>query len=433
MIQKVIDVCTRVEGHGNVKIYIQNDEISNVEFEILAFRGFENILIGKKLSDVPKIVSRICGLCHASQTIVSCKSIEEMYNIKVNQQSVLVRRLLMAGELLKSHSMHYFFQSFPDLLNIFKIYTKPIDIYDLIKYNPQLTSHIYEIIKIGNDIDKLFGGRSIHAITPIPGGVIYRPSRKRIIIVEKYFLRVLSNLEWIIKNFIDLFSKFNPPEDFVIPNVNFLSLSNNKSYDRYDGILTIKKGLAEYQDFRLEEYIDYFDKDPTIRGIDFTDKNHNYLVGPISRNQVVESYGSDEISGYLSLFDEKWRNNILYAPFLKLIEMYVESQNSLKILEDPILKSTIPLPNLKSIISREGIGVVEAPRGSLIHHYRINKRNVLKEAKLFIATEINIALINNMISNYARKLYEKKDLNKVKKEIQKIIRAFDPCISCATH
>ncbi|MFX1268624.1 MAG: nickel-dependent hydrogenase large subunit [Promethearchaeota archaeon] len=430
--QKVIDVCTRVEGHGNVKIYIQNDEISNVEFEIFAFRGFENILLGKKLSDVPKIVSRICGLCHASQTIVSCKSIEEMYNIKANQQSVLVRRLLMAGELLKSHSMHYFFQSFPDLLNIFNIYTKPIDIYDLIKYNPQLTSHIYDIIKIGNDIDKLFGGRSIHTITLIPGGVIYSPSRKRIIIVEKYLLRVLSNLEWIIKNFIDLFSKFKPPEDFIIPNVNFLSLNNNKSYDRYDGILTIKNGLAKYQNFRLEEYKDYFDKDPTIRGIDFNNKNH-YLVGPISRNQVVESYGSDDISGYLSLFDKEWRNNLLYAPILKLIEMYVESQNLLKVLKDPILKSTIPLPNLKSIISREGIGVVEAPRGSLIHHYRINKRNILEEAKLFIATEINIPLINYMISNYARKLYEKKDLDKVKKEIQKIIRAFDPCISCATH
>ncbi len=431
--QKVIDVCTRVEGHGNVKIFIQNDEISNVEFEILAFRGFENILIGKKLSDVPKIVSRICGLCHASQTIVSCKSIEKLYNIKANHQSVLIRRLLMAGELLKSHSMHYFFQSFPDLLNIFNIYTKPIDIYDLIKYNPQLTSHIYDIIKIGNDIDKIFGGRSIHTITPIPGGVIYRPSRKSKNIAEKYFAKVISNLEWIIENFIDLFSKFTPPEDFMLPNVKFLSLNNNRSYDRYNGILTMKKGLTKYQDFRLEEYLNYFDKDPTIWGIDFVDKNQNYLVGPISRNQIVETYGLDEISGYLNLFDKKWRNNILFANFLRLLEMFVESQNSLKILEDPILKSTIPLPNLNSIISREGIGVVEAPRGTLIHHYRINKRNIIEEAKLFIATEINIPLINEMISNYARKLYEKEDIHSVKKKIQKIIRAFDPCISCATH
>lgn len=431
--QKVIDVCTRVEGHGNLKIFIQNDEISNVEFEILAFRGFENILIGKKLSDVPKIVSRICGLCHASQTIVSCKSIEEIYNIKSNHQSVLIRRLLMAGELLKSHSMHYFFQSFPDLLNIFNIYTKPIDIYDLIKYNPQLTSHIYNIIKIGNDIDKIFGGRSIHTITPIPGGIIYRPSRKRKNIAEKYFAKIISNLEWIIENFIDLFSKFTPPEDFMLPNVKFLSLNNKRSYDRYDGILTMKKGLTKYQDFRLEEYLNYFDKDPTMWGIDFVDKNQNYLVGPISRNKIVETYGLDEISGYLNLFDKKWRNNILFANFLRLLEMFVESQNSLKILEDPILKSTIPLPNFNSIISREGIGVVEAPRGTLIHHYRINKRNILEEAKLFIATEINIPLINEMISNYARKLYEKEDIHSVKKKIQKIIRAFDPCISCATH
>ncbi|MFX1321284.1 MAG: nickel-dependent hydrogenase large subunit [Promethearchaeota archaeon] len=404
-----------------------------MEFEILAFRGFENILIGKKLSDVPKIISRICGLCHASQTIVSCKSIEEMYKIKVNRQSILIRRLLMSGELLKSHTMHYFFQSLPDLLNIFDIYKKPLDVNDLIKFHPQLTSHIYDIIKIGNDIDYLFGGRSVHTITPIPGGTVYRPSQNKKNIIKKYFLKVLNNLEWIIENYIDLFSKFNPPESFIIPNVNFLSLNNNRSYDRYDGIITIKKDLAKRQDFRLEEYFNYFDKDPTIRGIDFADKNHNFLVGPISRNQVVESYGSDGISEYLSLFDNKWRNNILYAPFLRLIEMYVESQNSLKILEEPILKSTIPLPNLKSIISREGIGVVEAPRGLLIHHYRINNKNVLEEAKLFIATEINIPLINEMISNYARKLYEKEDLNTVKKEIQKIIRAFDPCISCATH
>ncbi len=404
-----------------------------MEFEISAFRGFENILIGKKLSDVPKIISRICGLCHASQTIVSCKGIEEMYKIKVNRQSILIRRLLMSGELLKSHTMHYFFQSLPDLLNIFDIYKKPLDVNDLIKFHPQLTSHIYDIIKIGNDIDYLFGGRSVHTITPIPGGTVYRPSQNKKNIIKKYFLKVLSNLEWIIENYIDLFSKFNPPEDFIIPNVNFLSLNNNRSYDRYDGIITIKKDLAKRQDFGLEEYFNYFDKDPTIRGIDFADKDHNFLVGPISRNQVVESYGSDEISEYLSLFDKKWRNNILYAPFLRLIEMYVESQNSLKILEDPILKSTIPLPNLKSIISREGIGVVEAPRGLLIHHYRINNKNVLEEAKLFIATEINIPLINEMISNYARKLYEREDLNTVKKEIQKIIRAFDPCISCATH
>ncbi|MFX1409431.1 MAG: nickel-dependent hydrogenase large subunit [Promethearchaeota archaeon] len=432
--QKVVDVCKRVEGHGNVKLFIQNDEISNVEFEILAFRGFENILIGKQLSDVPRIISRICGLCHASQTIVSCKSIENMYNIKANHQSVLIRRILMAGELLKSHSLHYFFQSFPDLLNIFNISTKIPDIYNLVKFNPQLTSHIYDIIKIGNDIDQLYGGRSIHTITSIPGGVIYRPSRKRKNIAQKYFLKVISNLEWIIENFIDLFSKFPPPEDYKLPDIKFFSLNNNRSYDRYNGILTIKKGATKYQDFKLEEYPNYFDKDSTIWGIDLVDKNQNYLVGPISRNQIVESYGSDEISGFLNFFDKEWRKNILFANILRLIEMFVESQNSLNILEEPILNTTLPFPNLNSINTQEGIAVVEAPRGTLIHHYRINKRNVIEEAKLFIATEINIPLINEMITNYARKLYNKTgDINMVKKEVQKIIRAFDPCISCASH
>src|SRR4030042_581281 len=111
-------MCTRIEGHGEVEIYLanQNEEISYVEFVLDAYRGFENILLKKNLLDIPKIASRICGLCHASQAISSCKAIEAVYDIEPSEQSILLRRLLMTGEMIKSHSMHIFFQSLPDLL-----------------------------------------------------------------------------------------------------------------------------------------------------------------------------------------------------------------------------------------------------------------------------------------------------------------------------
>jgi coenzyme F420-reducing hydrogenase alpha subunit len=431
--QKIIEMCTRVEGHGDVKFLVQNDEISEVEFEISAFRGFENILIGKKLIDLPKIVSRICGLCHASQTIASCKSIENMYNIKANHQSVLIRRLLMTGELLKSHIMHYFFQSFPDLLSIFDINKKSNDLSHLLNYNPQLTSNVYDIIKIGNEIDRIFGGRAIHTITPILGGVIYKPIKKNINLAEKYFLKAVDNLEWIIDNFINLFSKYTPPIDFNLPHVNFISLNNNRIYDRYEGILTTKKSISKSQNFQLDEYSQHFDKDATLWGIDFIEKDKNYIVGPLARHNITESYGIDEISKFLNFFDKNWRNNILFSNFIRLIEMFVESKNALEILNDPLLKTSLPLPNLKKISNQNGFGVVEAPRGMLIHHYKINRRDILEEAKLFIPTEINIPLINEMLKSYAQKLYEKEDLSSIKKKVQIIIRAFDPCISCATH
>ncbi len=176
---KVVDVCTRVEGHGNVKIIIQNDEISRTEFEITPFRGFEQFLIGKKLIDIPRIISRLCGLCYASQSIASCKTIEDIYGIEIPEQSVLLRRLLQCGELIKSHSMHFFFQSLPDLLKIFNLCQKVPSPYELINFDPDLTSKIYDLINIGNEIERLFGGRSTHLITTIPGGIIYQPTEKK--------------------------------------------------------------------------------------------------------------------------------------------------------------------------------------------------------------------------------------------------------------
>ncbi len=432
--QKVIDVCTRVEGHGNLEIYVKDDEVSHVEFRIGPYRGFEHILIGKKIADVPLIISRVCGLCHASQSIVSCKAIESMYNIKPHLQAVILRRLLMTGKLLKSHSMHYFFQSFPDLLEIFNLREKSPDLNDLLKYNTQLTSNTFDIIKIGNEINHIFGGRSVHSITPLPGGVIYKPSLKNIKIAQKHFEKASFLLETIIEEFYHLFSQFTPPEEFSLPNTNYLALNKNRTYDRYEGILTIKKNNTKFEDFSEIEYKKYFDKDPNLQGIDFGSKDHtNLLVGPIARNKIVENYGSELFLSYLEHFDKSWKNNLLYSNFLRLVEMHCEVTKSLNLLEDPFLRKVYPLPEINVIGNKNGIAVVEAPRGTLIHHYRINDKKTIEEARLFIATDINLPIINNMITDYAKKLYEKKDLSFVKKKVQMMIRTFDPCISCATH
>ncbi|MFX1328114.1 MAG: nickel-dependent hydrogenase large subunit, partial [Promethearchaeota archaeon] len=120
--------------------------------------------------------------------------------------------------------------------------------------------------------------------------------------------------------------------------------------------------------------------------------------------------------------------------FIRLIEMYIESYQGIQILDDPCLNLKEKLPSLDSIKGSDGIGLIEAPRGILLHHYHLNKSNVIDRVKLFVATEFNIPIINRMITNYAQELFEKTgDYNLVKKNIQMIIRAFDPCISCATH
>jgi len=432
---KIVDVCTRVEGHGTIKILVQNDEISNVNFEIGSNRGFERFLVGKKLMDVPKIVSRICGLCYASQAIASCKAIENLYDLAVPEQSILIRYLLLFGELIKSHTMHFFFQSLPDLFQIFGFSQKPFSPYELTRIEPQLTANIYELIKIGNEIERIFGGRSIHLITPIPGGLIYLPSQKNISIARKYFQKATINLEWIIEKFIELFSNHAPPKEFNLPNVMFMSLNNFGNFDRYGGTLKIQENERNLIEFEEKNYSSYFDKDINLRGIDFHfDKSKRFLVGPISRYKITENYEIENINTYLEYFDKSWQNSILFANFLRLLEMFFEIQKGLKILEDPVLNNRTLLPSLDSVKNSEGIGVIEAPRGMLLHHYCVKNTDLIKEAKIFIPTEINISIINEIITRYAKELYNKTgDINLVKKKIQTVIRAFDPCLSCVAH
>jgi len=338
----------------------------------------------------------------------------------------------MTGELIKSHSMYLFFQSFPDLLTIFGIWEKNETLYNMLNYNPELTTKFYELIKIGDEIDKIFGGRSIHSITLIPGGVIFNPTKKNITLARKFFQKALINLEWIIEKFIELFSNKNPPEDYLIQNPTFIGMSNNGLYDRYTGILGIKENNRKLIKFIDSNYSNYFDKDTDLRGINFF-KGQNIIVGPLARKNIIESYFVEDVLNYLSFFDKKWDKNLLFANFIRLIEMHVEIYKALEILNEPLINKRESLPSLKDIKNLDGIGVVEAPRGILIHHYQIDNNNSINKIKLFIATEINIPLIDNMITKYAQKLYEKYDINTLKKKIQMMIRAFDPCISCATH
>ncbi len=431
---KVVEACTRVEGCGNLIIYLQNDEIYQSELNFSVFRGFENILVGKKLLDIPKIVSRICGMCYASQTIASCKAIEDIYGIEPSHQSILLRRLLLSGELTKSHIMHYFFQSFPDLLKIFKINTTINDPYNLINYNPHLTTNVFNLIKIGSEINKLIGGRVLHPITPIPGGLIFNPTRKSLIFTEKYLKKGIYYIETLIENFIDLFSAFDPPTEFNLSNPIYFGLKNNMEFDRYEGDFRIKRNETNYDDFQAKNYSKYFDKDSNLYGITFKSNSKNkILTGPIARYRITQNYGLDKISEYMGNFGKKWKSNLLFLNFLQLIESYYEIQKSVEILNTTSLKSKTKLKQLNSIKKSNGIGVIEAPRGILMHHYHLNKAKIVDQVKLFIATEINLPILNNMITEYAKKLYEKEDIDSVKEKVQIMIRAFDPCISCASH
>ncbi|TXT63901.1 MAG: putative F420-nonreducing hydrogenase [Promethearchaeota archaeon] len=431
--QKVVELCKRVEGHGKIDIYLQNDIISEINFDLAAYRGFESILKNKDLLDIPRIASRICGLCHASQSIASCKAIESIFGVRPTEKSILLRRLLMIGELIKSHSMHFFFQAFPDLLYLFGYKTKPPQPNELIQFDADLTTKFYELIKIGNDIDRLFGGRSIHLVTTIPGSTIHSKTLKNIKISSKYLQKAEENLNYIIDRFIKLFSKFSPPNFLDLHNPIYMSLNNNESYDRYDGNLKMDYGDNKIVKFFVENYLTYFDKDPELRGINFRN-DERVIVGPIARYNNTKNFVQEKYRSGINKFDNTWIHNGLFSNFLRLLEMAHEVERALDIMNDPILKKQEDYEIPKNIQKKDGIGIVEAPRGILLHHYHLDKNDNVDKVKLFIATEINIPSINKILMDFSKELYNKTgDINLIKEKAQIIIRSFDPCIACASH
>lgn len=432
--EKVIELCNRIEGNGKINYFLKNDEIVHVEFELPALKGFENILIGKKLMDIPRIVSRICGLCHASQTIASCKAIEEIYGVEPSYQAMIIRKVLMTAELIKSHIIHFFFQSLPDLLELLRNEKKIIDVINLIHFDPQLTSCVYDLIKAGTEICNIFGGRIIHLITATPGGMVYNPSKNKILLVKRYLQKALININYILHKFVDLFSEKQPPEDFDLPPVNMIGMLNKGQYDRYYGIIHIKQLDADEIEFDTLNYENYFTKDINLFGIKFLKNDFKpMLTGPWSRYNLSRSNGNSMYNSLLKQFDMRWKKNILFVYFLQLLEINYEIKNSLDMLEHHGLENQKSLPKLNKIVNDNGIGNVEAPRGILLHHYHLNKSNHVDSVKLISPTEINFPLLNESIKKYAQKLYKKEDITNLNRKVQCLVRTFDPCIACATH
>ncbi len=435
---KTVDICTRVEGHGSLRFTLQRNEVSGVYFDISAFRGFENILFHKKLIDVPRIISRVCGLCYASQAIASCKAIESIFELEPSNQSIQLRRLLMIGELINSHSMHFFFQAFPDLFVMLKGQSNPLSLNELLQYDPQLTSKMFELIKFGKELVTIFGGRSAHPITSVIGGISHPPSEKSIGMARKYLQQALNNIKWIIEKFQSLFSRDEPPADLVLKNPTFLAMHDKEKYERYDGLLQLKQKNAVLSNFLVNNYSQHFnwreDLSGALPGIYTIPGDQKLFVGPISRYNITENYDIREVEPILSFFNKGWRENLLYSEYLRLIEIMVEIYKGLAILDNPKLTKRIEIPQFISNKKAEGMGVVEAPRGILIHHYQVNNKLEIDKAKLLVATEINIPIINEILTNQSKKLYETtQNLERTKKQAQMILRAFDPCISCATH
>ncbi|MBY8997151.1 MAG: Ni/Fe hydrogenase subunit alpha [Candidatus Thorarchaeota archaeon] len=415
-----IEPLARVEGHGGIKVEITDNKISNVEVRILEGpRLFEELVVGKTPQEDLNIVPRICAICNLSHKYAALRGLEKAVGVSVDSTTKLFRELMHHGEMIESHSLHIYFLALPDFLG----YDNAVAMAD--KYGDTVTKAL-QLKKFGNKIMRMMGGRMIHGENPIIGGFGKLPTKEALTEIKGEALELL---EFAIAT-INLLGGLEIP-DHMERETQFLCCKPpGEEYGYYGDILITSDGeehpVENYKNVIKERVVSHsFAKRGQYNGKPFT-------VGALARVLLNgKRLKGKAKEAYDQLVTDRWYRNPLFNNHAQAIEQVyslegiIETVNQLLASED----AEIAQPTQESGI---GTGVVEAPRGTLIHHYEV-KDGKITAADFITPTAMFLDDIEAFIRTGGEQLLAKNQLDNIELQFEMIARAYDPCISCSAH
>ncbi len=454
----VIDPVTRVEGHGKVTVHLdKNNKVEDAKFHIVEFRGFERFIQGHPYWEAPVLVQRLCGICPVSHHLAAAKAIDKIVGVDPEDLSVpatKLRKLLHFGQVFQSHALHFFYLASPDLL--FGANADPLkrNVVGVAMEYPELAKKGILMRKFGQEIIKMVAGKRIHGISTTPGGV-----HKNVSVKERaYFMdgkeipSIDTMIEWskeIInfikeyhitnKEFLDSFATYPSGHLGVVKKKNgFLEL--------YDGNLraTDADGNITLPDIDNNDYNKYFYegvekwsylKFPYLKHLG-KEKGWN-RVGPLARINICDGIetplAEQERQDFKAITNGKINNMTMHTHWARLIEILYCAEMMKQLLEDDDILSTDLIR--KGERRKEGIGIIEAPRGTLIHHYEVDEKDRITRCNLIVSTTHNKEPMNQAVRWVANNVLdgEPEITEGMMNQIEVAIRAYDPCLSCATH
>lgn len=417
-----IDNITKIEGTAGLKVTIENDAVKDLKFIIKDYRRFYTEAVkGKPFIAASSFLSRICGTCSVAHLFASLEAIEKSQGIVLSEQSRLLRRLAYNGLVIRDHALHLYFFVLPDVLGIDSIIDIPDDHDDL---GHILLHDSFDIKRVGTEITNVIIGAAIHAPLPTAGGFLRLPDQAKfpalITALEKIRPQVLRG----IKTFFDYKAS-------LIRNADYLCLRNDKSYDFIDGEIINSTGRRvseeKFHDFLKSVVIPY----SQAEGYVFSDVHEDYLVGSLARlnfnKDLLNARTAKDAADYLSVFPS---NNIHHNNLAQAIEILQCVDDAIDILKT--IKIVDEKPIRKPPQAGLGVGVVEAPRGILYHMAKVNEKGMIIDYDVIVPTAQNQISIEDDLKKYFNENLDK-DENTLRLEAEKIIRAYDPCMSCATN
>ncbi len=445
----VIEPVTRVEGHGKVSILLdEQKKVKQARLHIVEFRGFERFIQGRPYWEVPVLVQRLCGICPVSHHLAAAKAMDRIVGGEnLTPTAEKMRRLCHYGQTFQSHVLHFFHLCSPDLLFGFDADPAIRNIIGVINKFPDLAVQGVMMRKYGQEIIKATAGKKIHGTGSIPGGV-----NKNLSIEERdVFLKDLDQMiEWargavkIAKDYtvenLEIAAPFGSFDsnhmclvredgalDLYDGNLRAIDAQGNKIFDQVD--------VQSYTDHLIEEVKDWsYMKFPFIKSIG--PEKGWYRVGPLSRINACDFIDTPEAEAerkeFLALTDGKPNNITLAYHWTRMIEVLHAIEKIKELLHDPDLQGTDLV--VKGKRRDETVAIIEAPRGSLIHHYRVNKDDQVEMANLIVSTTHNNTAMNTAVTKVAEDHLSGVEITEgLLNHVEVAIRAYDPCLSCATH
>jgi NAD-reducing hydrogenase large subunit len=441
---------SRVEGHAKITIHLDdNGTVSEARFHVNEFRGFEKFCEGRLVWEMPGITSRICGICPASHLVASAMAGDEILSIHIPEAARRLRRILTLGQWIQSHALSFFHLSSPDFLLGMDSPPEKRNIFGLIEKDKEFATRGIRLRKFGQEVIEMIGGRKIHTPWAVAGGVRETLQKEK----RDYLLtRIPESKETALKA-IEVFKKFTPTFVNDIPKFGnfhtlYVGLVNAQGgLEYYQGWLRITDGSGNIIADKLDprKYFDYFGeatepwsylKFPYYKPLGYP--KGIYRVGPLARMNNCSLITTPLAEQERQLFkaiagDVGVVNNSFYYHYARLIEILFAIEEIERLLNDPeIFDEHI---RAKAMINRHrGVGVSEAPRGTLFHHYEVDDDGVLQKVNLLIATGQNNLAMNRTITQLAQHHIDSKKITEgMLNRIEAGIRCFDPCLSCSTH
>lgn len=410
---------TKVEGHANLDVEIDNGKLVKCDLgAVEGARFFEGLVVGRKYDEIKEITSRICGICSVGHSMTSLKATENAFGIKISKQTQLLREMMTMGERIRSHATHLYFLVLPDYLG----YESAIEMAP--KYKKEVGRAIH-LMKTGNELVDKIGGRQMHPFTSIVGGFTHVPSKKDF----DYLLSLLKESRNYGVETLKIFLSLKYPE--VILDIEHIALQSAVDQPLLDGPIVSDKGLKtsekNYVDFIDEYIVKYSTAKFAVR------EGKGFMTGALARINLNYERLSQDIKDLLKKHSIKFPSkNIFFNNIAQAVEIVYWIDRSIDAIEkNSFVPEPIPMFDPKAGTGR---AVTEVPRGILFHEYEFDAKGYVKSCNIITPTVQNLRSMEDFIRHYvASMLEENKDEQYITFEIEKLIRAYDPCFSCSAH